>query len=179
MYTSVAMGDLLLLKLPVLILNANYEPLHVCNSKRALALVFSGKAEIILNGRGVIHSTSASYEVPSVVRLSYMINKPRPRVSLSKREILRRDEFTCQYCGRKMKHLTIDHVIPRHCGGPHTWHNLVAACSTCNRRKGGKTPAEANMSLRRKPFEPRATAAYRFGRHLNHNEEWLQFISGW
>ena len=163
----------------MLILNVNFEPLHVCNTKRALALVWSGKAEIILNGRGVIHSASAEFEIPSVIRLSYMIKRPRPRMSLSKREILRRDEFTCQYCGRKMSHLTIDHVIPRRLGGPHTWQNLVAACSACNRRKGGKSPSEANMKLHRRPFEPKATAAYRFGRHLNHNHEWLQFIEGW
>jgi 5-methylcytosine-specific restriction endonuclease McrA len=173
------MSKLVLLQQPVLILNVNFEPLHVCNTKRALALVLSGKAEIILNGRGVIHSASAVFEIPSVIRLSYMIKRPRPRLSLSKREILRRDEFTCQYCGRKMRHLTIDHVIPRHKGGPHTWQNLVAACSTCNRRKGGKSPSEANMKLRRQPFEPKASAVNRFGRHLPHNQEWLQFIEGW
>ncbi|MFN2208194.1 MAG: HNH endonuclease, partial [Candidatus Promineifilaceae bacterium] len=178
-YTPVVMGKLLLLQQPVLILNINFEPLHVCNTKRALSLVLSGKAEIILNGRGVIRSATAEYEIPSVIRLSHMIKRPRPRMSLSKREILRRDEFTCQYCGRKMRHLTIDHVIPRHLGGPHTWQNLVAACSSCNRRKGGKSPAEANMELRRQPFEPKATAAYRFGRHLIQNQEWLQFIEGW
>ncbi len=173
------MGKLVLLQQPVLILNVNFEPLHVCNTKRALALVFSGKAEIILNGRGVIRSASAEFEIPSVIRLSYMIKRPRPRMSLSKREILRRDEFMCQYCGRKMRHLTIDHVIPRRLGGPHTWQNLVAACSACNRRKGGKSPSEANMKLRRQPFEPKATAVNRFGRHLTQNQEWLQFIEGW
>jgi 5-methylcytosine-specific restriction endonuclease McrA len=173
------MSDLLLLNLPVLILNVNYEPLHVCNTKRALALLLSGKAEIVLNGRGIIRSTSAEFEIPSVIRLSYMIKRPRPRVSLSKREVLRRDDFTCQYCGAKLKHLTIDHVIPRRLGGPHTWQNLVAACSSCNRRKGGKSPKEANMALRRQPFEPKATATYRFGRHLLHNQEWLQFVEGW
>lgn len=173
------MSKLVLLQQPVLILNVNFEPLHVCNTRRALALVLSGKAEIILNGRGVIHSASAAYEIPSVIRLSYMIKRPRPRMSLSKREILRRDEFMCQYCGRKMRHLTIDHVIPRRLDGPHTWQNLVAACTACNRRKGGKSPSEANMKLRRQPFEPKATAANRFARHLIQNQEWLQFIEGW
>ncbi len=179
MYTPGVMGNALLLNLPVLILNVNFEPLHVCNTKRALALVFSGKAETILNGRGIIRSTSTEFEVPSVIRLSYMIKRPRPRLALSKREVLRRDEYTCQYCGRTMRHLTIDHVVPRHKGGPHTWQNLVAACSACNRRKGGRSPTEANMSLQRQPFEPKATAIYRFGRHLSHNQEWQQFIEGW
>ena len=75
---------------PVLILNVNYEPLHVCNTKRALALVFKGKAEIILNGRGTIRSASASYDIPSVIRLGYLVRRPRLQVSLTKREILRR-----------------------------------------------------------------------------------------
>ena len=173
------MGNIALTNLPVLILNVNFEPLHVCNIKRAMGLVLSGKAEIILNGRGVIHSSSAVFEIPSVIRLSYLIKRPRPRVPLSKREILRRDEFTCQYCGRQTRFLTLDHVIPRHRGGPHTWQNLVAACPSCNWQKGGRSPAEAGMSLRRQPFEPRATADYRFGTHLQHNREWEQFLEGW
>jgi len=164
---------------PVLILNVNYEPLHVCNTKRALALIFSGKAEIILNGRGTIRSASAEFDLPSIIKLQYMVHRPRPRVSLSKREILRRDNYTCQYCGRRSHHLTIDHVVPRHMGGDHSWRNLVAACSTCNRRKGGRTPEQANMTLRREPYEPSASAQYRFGRHLEDHDEWEPFIAGW
>ena len=164
---------------PVLILNVNFEPLHVCNTKRALSLVLSGKAEIVLNGRGTIRSPSREFDLPSIIKLQYMVKRPRPRVSLSKREILRRDNYTCQYCGRKSSHLTIDHVVPRHMGGPHSWRNLVAACSPCNRRKGGRTPEQANMLLLRPPFEPSPSAAYRFGRHLEHHEEWVPFISGW
>lgn len=168
-----------LLNEPVLLLNVNFEPLHVCNIKRALALIFSGKAKVILNGRGKIHSSSAEFEIPSVIKLSYMVRRPRARVTLSKREILRRDNYTCQYCGRKTHALTIDHVVPRHQGGGHTWLNLVAACPQCNRRKGGKTPEKANMQLRRPPFEPRPTARYLFGRHLEQRQEWEQFIEGW
>ena len=92
---------------PVLILNVNFEPLHVTNIKRALSLILSGKAEIVLNGRGVIRSSMAEFEAPSVIKLGYMVRRPRPRVALSKREVLRRDNFTCQYCSRKMRFLTI------------------------------------------------------------------------
>jgi 5-methylcytosine-specific restriction endonuclease McrA len=168
-----------LLNEPVLILNVTFEPIHICSTKRAVALVLSGKAEIVLNGRGVIRSASAEFEVPSVIKLSNMVRRPRARVSLSKREILRRDDYTCQYCGRKMRTLTLDHVIPRRLGGSHTWNNLVAACSTCNRQKGGKSPAEANMKLHRLPYEPAPTAEYRFGTHLEHHQDWVQFIQGW
>ncbi|MCP4356761.1 MAG: HNH endonuclease [Chloroflexi bacterium] len=164
---------------PVLTLNVNFEPLHVCNTKRALMLVLTGKAETILNGRGVIHSSTAEFEIPSVIRLGYMIKRPRPRIPLSKREILRRDNYTCQYCGRKTHALTLDHVMPRHQGGRHSWENLVAACAGCNRRKGGDTPDKANMPLLRPPREPKPSAAYRFGRHLENREEWAPFIEGW
>jgi 5-methylcytosine-specific restriction endonuclease McrA len=164
---------------PVLILNVNYEPLNVCNTKRALALVFKGKADILLNGRGKIRSATAEYDIPSVIKLEYMVKRPRLQVSLTKREILRRDEFTCQYCGRKTRVLTIDHVTPRRLGGAHTWTNVVAACPPCNRRKGGKMFENANMRLRRPPFQPSASAQYRFGHHLASHQEWEQFIQGW
>jgi 5-methylcytosine-specific restriction endonuclease McrA len=164
---------------PVLTLNANFEPLHVCSTRRALMLVYTGKADIILNGRGKIHTSSAEFEIPSVIKLGYMIKRPRPRVALSKREILRRDNFTCQYCGRKTHALTLDHVIPRHQGGQHCWENLVAACAACNRRKGGQTPEKANMPLLKLPGEPKPSAIYRFGRHLEQRQEWVQFVEGW
>ena len=179
MYTAIGMSKNGILNQPVLILNVNFEPLHVCNTKRALALVLTGKAEIILNGRGMIRSSQAKFEAPSVIRLGYMVKRPRPRIALSKREVLRRDAYVCQYCGRHMRVLTIDHVVPRRQGGGHSWKNLVAACAPCNRRKGGKRPEEANMELKRQPFEPPATALYRFGSHLQQNEEWMQFVEGW
>lgn len=164
---------------PVLILNVNYEPLHICSTKRALCLVFDGKAEIILNGRGVVHSASRDFEIPSVIKLVHMVRRPHPIIALSKKEILRRDNYTCQYCGRQTTNLTVDHVIPRHLGGNHTWHNLVAACQPCNRRKGGHTPEKANMRLHRPPFEPSPSAQYRFGRHLETHAEWEPYITGW
>lgn len=168
-----------LLNEPVLILNVTFEPIHICSTKRAMALVMSGKAEIVLNGRGTIRSASSVFELPSVIKLSYMVRRPRPRVALSKREILRRDDYTCQYCGRKMRTLTLDHVVPRRQGGSHTWDNLVAACSNCNRQKGGRLPSEANMALSRLPFEPSPSAYYRFSSHLERRGEWAQFIEGW
>lgn len=164
---------------PVLLLNVNYEPLHVCNTKRALSLVFEGKAEIILNGRGTIRSASDEYDIPSVIKLGYMVRRPRLPISLTKREILRRDDYTCQYCGHKTRVLTVDHVVPRRLGGRHVWTNVVAACPPCNRRKGGKLPENLNMRLIRQPSEPSASAYYRFSRHLHTHGEWEQFILGW
>ena len=164
---------------PVLILNANFEPLHVSSTKRALGLVLSGKAEVIIDGQQKVRTSSHTFDIPSIIRLSYMIRRPRPRINLTKREVMRRDNHTCQYCGRKTHDLTIDHIKPRHAGGPHTWLNVVAACPSCNRKKGGKTPEQANMPLRRPPFEPKPTAMYRFGRYIKVREEWETFLQGW
>ena len=164
---------------PVLVLNGNYEPLNVCTTKRAMGLLLADKAMVLENGRGFIHTVSQTFERPSVIRLFYVVRRPRPRVRLCKREILRRDGYRCQYCGRKTSQLTIDHVVPRYRGGPHSWENLVAACPQCNRRKGGRTLAEARMELLRRPFEPRPTAQYLFGRYGTGNGTWTKYLEGW
>ncbi len=164
---------------PVLVLNANFEPLNVCNTRRALGLLVAGKAEMVANGRGYVATPRLRYPRPAVIRLGCMVRRPRARVTLSKREVFRRDDFTCQYCGRQSGRLTIDHLIPRYRGGSHAWTNLVTACATCNRHKGGRTVAEAHMVLRRPPGEPPASAAYLFGRYLAENQQWVQFVAGW
>ncbi len=167
------------LSFPVLVLNANFEPLNVCNLRRALGLIISGRAEMIADGRGEIRTPSTSYACPSIIRLDHMVKRPRPQVKLNKREIFRRDSNKCQYCGKRLAHLTIDHVMPRHRGGKHIWENVVAACPACNRRKGGKTVREARMQLLKKPAKPRATAVYLYGRYLDENGEWLTYLKGW
>jgi 5-methylcytosine-specific restriction endonuclease McrA len=164
---------------PVLVLNANFEPINVCNTRRALGLIISGKASLVLNGRGEIKTISRSFPRPSIIRLDRMVRRPRPRVKLTKREILRRDNYTCQYCGKTFGYLTIDHVIPRRLGGQHAWENLVAACPACNHRKGGRTLEQAQMVLPRPPAEPPSSAVYIFGRHMDDNSDWQPFIDGW
>jgi 5-methylcytosine-specific restriction endonuclease McrA len=164
---------------PVLVLNANFEPINVCNTRRAIGLILNGKAILVQNGRGEIRTISHTFPRPSIIRLDRMVRRPRPRVKLTKREVLRRDDFTCQYCGQHLSSLTIDHVIPRHMGGQHAWNNLVTACPSCNHRKGGRTVEQAQMFLNRPPAEPPMSARYIFARHLKDNTEWLPFIEGW
>jgi 5-methylcytosine-specific restriction endonuclease McrA len=164
---------------PVLILNGNYEPIHVCTTKRAMGLILAEKATVVENGRGVIHTVSRTYERPSVIRLRYMVRCPRPRVRLCKREILRRDDSRCQYCGTESKELTIDHIEPRYRGGAHSWENLVAACPQCNRKKGGRKLAQTKMRLLRRPYEPRPTAKYLFGRYKDGKGVWAKYLEGW
>lgn len=164
---------------PVLVLNANFEPINVCTTRRAITLILDGKASLVMNGRGEIKTVARTYPRPSIIRLEKMIKRPRPTVRLTKKEILRRDDYTCQYCGQHSPFLTVDHVIPRHLGGEYSWENLVAACPACNHRKGSHTPEQVNMRLLRQPKAPPATALYLFGRHLSVNQEWLPFMSGW
>lgn len=164
---------------PVLVLNANFEPIHVCNAHRAISLILTGKANLVLNGRGEIHTVTRSYPRPTIIHLTHMIHRPRHRIKLTKREVLRRDHDTCQYCGQHAPSLTIDHVYPRHLGGQTTWENVVSACSACNHRKGSHTLEQAQMTLLRRPSEPPASALYYFGRHLPENQEWLPYIEGW
>ena len=163
----------------VLVLNANFEPINVCNLQRAIGLMLAEKAALVMNGRGILHSANSTYPIPSVIRLQNMVHAPKPQVHLSKREIFRRDNYTCQYCGKVTTELTIDHVIPRHLGGKHEWTNVVAACPACNHRKVGRPLSETGMSLLRQPRTPSSSATYVFARHLTNNDEWNVFLTGW
>jgi len=163
----------------VLVLNANFEPINICDTRRAIGLIISGKADMVMNGRGYIHTVTLLIPRPSVIRLEEMVHRPRMRVKLTRREVFRRDNYTCQYCGRHGADLTLDHVLPKHLGGEHVWDNVVAACPSCNHHKGGRKLDEAHMRLLHIPKEPPPSAYYIFGRHLEKNNEWEQFIRGW
>ncbi|MBY0405022.1 MAG: HNH endonuclease [Cyanobacteria bacterium] len=135
----------------VLLLNSSYEPLHICSWKRAIILLIKGKAvqvefhpEKILGG---------GFHLPLVIRLLYYVKMPYKEIPLTRKNLMHRDNYFCQYCG-KQNDLTIDHVMPRSRGGKDTWDNVVVACLRCNVKKGNKTPAEAGMDLKRKPCSP-------------------------
>ena len=164
---------------PVLVLNANFEPINVCSTRRAVGLILADKAAMVVNGRGHIHTINQLLPRPSVIRLEHMVHRPRPRVKLTRREVFRRDNYTCQYCGRRDTTLTVDHILPKHLGGKHIWTNVVAACPGCNHRKGGRRLEEVQMNLLHIPKEPPASADYLYGRHLDENGEWEPYITGW
>ncbi len=139
----------------VLVLNQSYEPISVCSVRKAFMLVYLSKAELVETRNGSTISTIRHcYPYPSVIRLQSFIRVPYKKVELSRKNILRRDSFRCQYCGSQSHPLTLDHVIPRSRGGNDTWENLVAACIPCNNRKGNRTPEEANMRLQIIPRKP-------------------------
>lgn len=138
----------------VLLLNQNYEPLSVCRARRAIVLVMASKAEALESYDHRARAVSMAMRVPSVLRLNYYVRVKRREIPLTKRNVLRRDGGTCQYCGRRSSAMTTDHVVPRALQGGDSWENLVCACPECNARKGGRTPQQARMSLHRRPRKP-------------------------
>ncbi len=161
---------------PVLVLNENYLPLNICKVRRAVVLILIGKAEVVENGRGYFYSACGAFEIPSVIRLIYLIRRHLHPRKMTKLEIFNRDRYVCQYCGRETKELTLDHVMPRRREGAHTWENVVAACIPCNRRKAGRTPQEAGMPLLRQPKSPGNTGFYIPYNHLHSREEWHKYL---
>lgn len=161
---------------PVLVLNQNYEPLNICQVRRAIVLVYRGKAEVIENGAGYALSAYVTFPLPSVIRLVYMVKRPPYHRKMTRLEVFARDNYTCQYCGRQSRDLTLDHVIPRYRGGEHHWLNVVSACNACNRRKAGKTPAEAGMKLIHQPFAPRLVGLYVPTHYLKAYQSWKNFL---
>ncbi len=135
---------------PVLVLNASYEPVSVCAARRAITLLVKGKARLEECHDACVWK---DMRLPSVIRLSRYRKIPQRRHDATRRGVLARDQYTCQYCNAQSPaaRLTIDHVVPRSRGGGDTWENLVACCAPCNRRKANRTPIEAGMALARPP----------------------------
>jgi len=164
----------------VLLLNASFEPLRVIALRRAIGLVITGKAEITASGDGEIHSATASIPVPAVVRLRYMVRVPfRATVSLSRRGVLIRDSRTCQFGHCSRSGSTVDHVVPRSRGGLHEWTNVVAACPSCNARKGDRLLSELGWHLKRPPVAPRGTVVLLSAAGLSHaHPAWVDYLPG-
>lgn len=162
----------------VLVLNATYEPLSIISVKRAVVLLLKEKAELIEAAQAKLRSENFSLPRPLVIRLVYFVKIPH-RISLpvTRRGILARDHYTCQYCGTmpSRKDLTIDHVLPRSRGGKTTWENVVAACDKCNGRKGSRTPIEANMMLLSLPRRPRYIAIVALA-NVEAREAWGKYM---
>ncbi len=141
----------------VLVLNATYEPIHVCTARRATVLLLKAKAEMIERGDRVLRSERLTIERPVVIRLIHYVRIPRDvhRRKITRKAVLARDAWTCQYCGsERVTGLTVDHVIPRSRGGESVWENIVASCAPCNRRKGNRLPREIEMHPRKQPRPP-------------------------
>ncbi|KAM0861752.1 hypothetical protein ACQ4PT_045681 [Festuca glaucescens] len=173
-----------------LVLDLSYRPVNVVCWKRAICLEFTEKADVLEYYDQTVSSPSGSFYIPAVLRvpqLLQVVKRRRVKQCLSRKNILYRDHFTCQYCPSE-DDLTIDHVIPTSRGGKWEWENLVTACSRCNSRKGNKTLLQANMKLRKIPKAPKefdiiavplTKSAFRtIRRRQGLPEEWLQYIAG-
>jgi 5-methylcytosine-specific restriction endonuclease McrA len=159
----------------VLVLNQDYSPLMVCSVERAFVLVYLNKSELVRPANGHrLNSVTRSFDMPSVIRLNRYVNAPYKGVNLTRQNIFKRDNSECQYCGIR-RDLTLDHVIPSSRGGQHSWINLVTACKKCNARKGDRTPDEAEMPLRRKPYKPSYALFLRDVTGFSHTE-WDDFL---
>ncbi len=166
-----------MINLPVLVLNQSYEPLTICRARRAVVLIYRGKAEMLENGVGFIHSVTDTFPLPSVIRLAHMVKRPYRERKLTRLDVFNRDRYTCQYCGKETRQLTLDHIIPRYRGGQHTWENVVSACVPCNRRKAGRTPQEARMRLIRSPSYPRNIPFFNIPYHYRQTkQDWQKYL---
>ena len=164
-----------------LLLNASYEPLKVVNWQKAITLCWQGKVEVIAVHDREIRAVSASFKLPSVIRLLRFVKIKRrfDYVPFSRANIYARDNHTCQYCNEPQPttDLTFDHVVPVAQGGRKDWENIVTCCVSCNRAKGGRTPAEAGMRLLRVPRRPASAPAVRITVGLrNAPESWRDYL---
>lgn len=196
-----------LLNSKVLVLNKFFMALHVVTVRRAFILLCKESAEVVsidndkfnfydlnswrnvslskLNGSGKIKNGnwiktfSSAIEVPEIIRLSVYDKLPQNIVKFNKKNIFERDKNTCQYCGMEfpLSELSLEHILPKSRGGKNEWTNIVSACTSCNKLKGGRTPIEAGLKLIRKPVRPK----YNFVLHLKDTPEkisssWDHFI---
>ena len=183
------------LQRPTLVLNRNWQPVNVTTVARSLTMVFSGSAHIVdpqsyqlfdwedwsalkpADDQLAVQAVSQRFCVPEVIVLTRFDRTPVGAVTFSRRNIFKRDRYSCQYCGAQPKsdELTIDHVVPRAQGGQSTWENCVLACVDCNHRKADRTPDQAHMRLRKEPLRPRWNPVY--SRHTMRISSWQKFIS--
>jgi 5-methylcytosine-specific restriction endonuclease McrA len=183
------------LQRPTLILNRNWQPVHVATVARALVLLWNESARVVdpadyrlytwedwarlrpRDGEDHIRAVRFKLRVPEVVVLTNYDRLPVAHVTFSRRNIFKRDHHACQYCGAQPggEELTLDHVVPRSQGGVSSWENCVLACMACNKRKADRTPEQARMRLRRKPVRPTWKPLY--ADHTTRIASWSKFVS--
>ena len=183
------------LDLPTLVLNRQWQPVHVTTVARSLILLWNDAARVVdpeeyglfswtdwsqrhpSAGEPCIRSARLRLPVPEIIALAHYDRLPITAVTFSRRNVAKRDHYVCQYCGSQpgAESITIDHVLPRSQGGTSTWTNCVAACERCNARKGDRTPDQAGMRLRRRPVRPQWKPFYAAqGAWI---ESWARFLT--
>jgi len=165
----------------VLVLDVSFQTIDVISWQRAICLEMFEKVDVLEYYDAFAYSAYAAYFIPAVIKVRKYVKQRGhtcSAVSLSRRNVFIRDNFTCQYCGSR-EHLTIDHVKPASKGGPWTWTNLTTACAPCNTKKGDKSLSQCGMKLMSNPREPSVlhlSRYNRFGSFVNPPNEWRPFI---
>jgi len=164
-----------------LVLTQSYVPHRIVTWQRAVTMLFDDKIEVLASYDTILRSPSTSIPMPAVVRMLSALRPRRKGVKFSRVNVLSRDGFICQYCGRNAppRELTFDHVVPRAQGGRTHWENIVTACIRCNERKGARTPLEASMPLRKQPYRPRELPIANLQIHLGRGipEVWKDWLA--
>jgi len=188
----------------VLLLNKYYMPLRIIRARRAFAMLCRKMAEVVSyeqgqfcnydfhswrdvsqarysfepDGHDWVSTVNFELAVPRIVRLLFYDRLPRIEVKFNRKNIFARDGSKCQYCGKKFatRELSLDHVIPRSMGGGASWNNIVCACLKCNSRKGGRTPAQANMKLIKLPVKPKRNPTVQLHLTNTRYHSWKQFL---
>ena len=185
---------------PVLVLNRLWQAVNVCSARRALTLLFEGRAQVVLGANDgsfqtynfnewqdfserqphaeSIHTISFRIRVPRVILLVLFDRLPKKEVKFTRFNVFERDQNTCQYCGGVFdrKDLNLDHVIPKHRGGPTSWENIVCSCVPCNTKKANRTPLEAGIHLICKPKRPKWRPFIQVNLGLNYHDSWKHFL---
>jgi len=180
----------------VLVLNRSYLPVHVTSARRAFTLLYQGIARVVneqyqtfdfeewsqlavARDSEAVGTPGGPIRIPRVIALVAFDRLPKRHVRFSRINLMARDSFQCQYCGRRphRAELNLDHVVPRSLGGRSTWENVVTSCVDCNRRKGGRTPRQAHLKLLRKPERPRWTPLANLMWSSVRYQEWRPFLS--
>jgi 5-methylcytosine-specific restriction endonuclease McrA len=187
-----------ILSRPTLVLNRSWHPIHVTTVVRALVMLWNDSAKVVdpeeyrlypwdewmtltpQDGGPCIRTARARLRIPEVVALQHYDRVPLAAVTFSRRNVAKRDHYTCQYCGAQpgVEELTIDHVVPRSQGGQSNWTNCVAACVSCNARKADRTPEQAGLRLRKSPARPEWKPLYALHGpgHALQIESWKKFL---
>ena len=164
----------------VLLLDNHNRPINITTWKRALVLLLKGKAEIARKINDIESMINVdNYLIPRVIRLTYDLAVQYKELPFCRENILVRDEFVCQYCGKKFpaSELTLDHVFPKSRLGPDIWENIVACCKECNQKKADRTPKEARMKLLRRPYRPKDYLLFELKKYPeNIARYWRQFF---
>jgi 5-methylcytosine-specific restriction endonuclease McrA len=162
-----------------LLLSAWYLPMRVLGWQDAVKLVYLSNVDVLVEYDEEIRSPSTVWKMPAVVRLRRVVPNRALGVKFSRTNVYLRDQYTCQYCARKLPaaELTFDHLIPRSRGGRRSFANIVTACRPCNTRKGHRTCDQAGMFPLREPVHPKALPiAASIAAEHGAPEEWIPYL---